>query len=150
MTKADENLELAQFLPYLLSVLSGRASRGLADAYERQFGISIPEWRILAHLSQNDCVSETELVQRTEMHKSKVSRAASRLAEAGIVAKSVDVSDRRIVVVSMTRKGRRLFQQIIPHAYQFEAHMLDVLTIEEEKILRQIVPKLIEGLVTSR
>ena len=46
------------------------------------------------------------------MDKPKVSRAAARLEHAGLVRKRVDPRDRRLVSLSLTRKGERLFEEI--------------------------------------
>lgn len=71
--------DLAAFLPCQLSVAASRVSRGFAERYRAEFGLSIPEWRVLAHLAQSDTVSVREIHARVDMDKSKVSRAAVRL-----------------------------------------------------------------------
>jgi hypothetical protein len=45
-------LELETFLPYRLSVLSNTVSGKIARSYEKQFGLSIPEWRVMAVLGR--------------------------------------------------------------------------------------------------
>jgi hypothetical protein len=42
-------LDLKAFLPYLVNVLASGASDRLAAVYQAKFGISIPEWRVIAH-----------------------------------------------------------------------------------------------------
>ena len=41
-------LHLDKFLPYRLSVLTNIVSQSIAEAYEREFGLSIPQWRVIA------------------------------------------------------------------------------------------------------
>ena len=48
----SELLNLEEFLPYRLSVLSNTVSRGIAAAYVDRFGLSIREWRIIAVLGR--------------------------------------------------------------------------------------------------
>jgi hypothetical protein len=57
-------LDLDRFLPYRLNVLASRVSADLARVYEHRFGISIPEWRVLAHLAQNGQISVREIYRR--------------------------------------------------------------------------------------
>ena len=52
--------DLDAFLPYRLAKLASRVSRGFAQEYSARFGLSIPEWRVMAHLSQSDTVSVRE------------------------------------------------------------------------------------------
>ncbi len=113
---------LDRFLPYRLNVAAGRLSRDFATRYRERFGISIPEWRVVAHLSQSGAVSVREVHERVDMDKSKVSRAAQRLEAAGYVEKRVNAADRRLVELSLTPKGRAMMVELarVADAYQAE------------------------------
>lgn len=117
------DFDLAGFLPYRLSVAAARVSRAFAEHYREQFGISIAEWRVLVHLHHAGPVSVRDIEARTEMEKSKVSRAASRLEEAGFVAKAVNDADRRLVQLTLTPQGRALVARLLPVAMRFQAEM---------------------------
>ena len=41
-------LRLATFLPFRLSVLSNAISQRIAELYDREFGLSIWQWRVMA------------------------------------------------------------------------------------------------------
>ncbi len=136
-------LDLDDFLPYLMSVLAGRLSRGLAEVYGARFGISLPEWRVIAHLAQNRNVSVREIHERVDMDKSKVSRAAARLEATGLIEKSVNSDDRRLVELRLTRKGRRLFAEIAPLALAYEREALAALTPAQRSTFRAAIGKLL-------
>lgn len=55
---------LNEFLPYQLAVAAAHVSRGFADPYRAECGLSIPEWRVLAHLAQSGTVSAREFQAR--------------------------------------------------------------------------------------
>jgi len=118
------DFDLNGFLPYQLSVLAGRVSLGFSDLYKQKFGITIPEWRVVAHLSQAGSVSVREIHQRVDMDKSKVSRAATRLENAGYVSKKVNDADRRLVELELTAKGRDMIAELTPIARAYEARVL--------------------------
>jgi DNA-binding MarR family transcriptional regulator len=103
---------------------SGQVSRAFAARYRDEFGLSIAEWRVLAHLSQAEAVSVRDIHLRVDMEKSKVSRAASRLEAAGLVAKVTSDTDRRLVALSLTEEGRALMVRLIPVALEFQADLL--------------------------
>ena len=44
-------LDLEQFLPYRISVLSNRVSGNIARLYGERYGLSIPEWRVITILA---------------------------------------------------------------------------------------------------
>jgi DNA-binding MarR family transcriptional regulator len=136
-------LELDRFLPYLVNVLASRLSRELAAVYEARFGVSIPEWRLIAHLSQNRNISVREIHERVDMDKAKISRAAARLEALGFVEKEINEGDRRLVALRLTRKGRNLFAEIEPLALAYERASLAALSQAEQAALRVTVAKLL-------
>lgn len=121
------NFNLDAFLPYQLSVLAAKVSSGFTDLYQQKFGITLPEWRVVAHLSQAGSVSVREIHERVDMDKSKVSRAATRLEVAGYVSKRVNGNDRRLVELELTEEGRAMINELTPIAQDYEAQVLAAL-----------------------
>lgn len=138
MTKLDLN----NFLPYQLAVLASRVSREFAAVYQKKFDISIPEWRVVAHLSQTEAVSVREIHLKVDMDKSKVSRAAARLEAAGYITKRESQVDRRLVDLQLTEKGRAMIAEITPIAKKFERNFLAQLGGESDSF-RKAVRKLL-------
>jgi DNA-binding MarR family transcriptional regulator len=120
METNDEKFDLSLFLPYRLAVAAARVSRDFSAQYEAAFGLSVPEWRMLAHLSQENEVSIRDVHLRIDMDKSKASRASDRLKEIGLIVKVVSPLDRRLVCLSLTEKGRDTMERIIPIANRFQ------------------------------
>ncbi|MBM3614771.1 MAG: winged helix-turn-helix transcriptional regulator [Alphaproteobacteria bacterium] len=118
------SFDLSDFLPYQLAVASSRISRAFAERYRAEFGLSIPEWRVLAHLAQSDAVSVREIHARVDMDKSKVSRAAARLEAAGLIEKRENPEDRRLLDMRLTAKGRDLIARIVPIADAYQGELL--------------------------
>ena len=116
--------DLNGFLPYQLAVLASRVSREFSTLYKQKFGISVAEWRVVAHLSQEGSVSVREIHKRVDMDKSKVSRAASRLEQRGFVTKSANPDDGRLVSLALTESGRQMIAEMTPIAREFEASVL--------------------------
>lgn len=118
------SFDLSAFLPYQLAVVSSRISREFAERYRAEFGLSIPEWRVLAHLAQSDAVSVREIHERVDMDKSKVSRAAARLEAAGLIEKRENAGDRRLLDMRLTPAGRDLIARIVPIADAYQAEII--------------------------
>ena len=118
------DFDLSAFLPYQLAVAAARVSKGFADRYRAEFGLSIPEWRVLAHLAQSDAVSVREIHARVDMDKSKVSRAAARLESAGLIEKRENAEDRRLLDMRLTSRGRDLIARIVPIADSYQAELV--------------------------
>ena len=114
------DFDLSRFTAYRLSVAAQKLSDELARMYRARFGLTVPEWRILAHLTQADGASVRDIETQVAMEKSKVSRAASRLEERGVNDKLTHSSDRRLVRLQLTPKGRDMLAELLPQAMAFQ------------------------------
>jgi DNA-binding MarR family transcriptional regulator len=133
---------LDAFLPYQLAVLSSRVSAEFARVYGERFGLSLAEWRILAHLSTlgaQETVSTREVFERVDLDKTAVSRAAARLDAAGLIEKRRGGRDARLVEMRLTEEGRALMAEIAPVAREFEADFLARLGETEGADFRRLV-----------
>jgi DNA-binding MarR family transcriptional regulator len=135
------SFDLTAFLPYQLAVASSRISKGFADRYRAEFGLSIPEWRVLAHLAQSGSVSVREIHARVDMDKSKVSRAAARLETAGLIEKRENPDDRRLLDMRLTELGRTLITRIVPIADAYQAEVMAKMA-EDAPVFRAALLKL--------
>lgn len=138
------SFDLDAFLPYQLDVLAAQVSRDFAAHYTQAYGISVAEWRVVAHLSQEDHVSIREICARVNMEKSRVSRAASRLQRAGYVTKSANPRDKRLVTLSLSASGRQMIDDLAPVAARFESQAIARLG-EAGPRFREMVAQLIAG-----
>lgn len=134
-----EDFKLDSFLPYRLSVAANRVSKALAERYRHRFGLSIAEWRVLAHLSQAEAVSIREIHEKVDFDKSKVSRAAARLVMQGIVAKRTNLADKRLLELSLTRKGRDIMSKLVPLARDYEAEIMAKLSEADRSSLDRVL-----------
>lgn len=125
-----------------MNVLAERLSRRLALVYGERFGLTIPEWRILAHLSQRDGVSVREVRMRVRMDKVKVTRAAHRLEQAGLVTKTQNADDRRLVCLALTDAGKRRMAELVPYVTDFHERLMGVLDDDERQAFLKALAKL--------
>jgi DNA-binding MarR family transcriptional regulator len=137
-------LDLDRFMPYRLSVLSNRVSDAIARHYSERFGLSIPEWRVMAVLGGTPGLSARDVAERTAMDKVQVSRAVASLAAAKRVARALDAKDGRVLRLSLTRAGRAIYDEIVPLALHLEEVFLGALSPEERRALDTLMIKLTE------
>lgn len=135
-------IDLEQFLPYRLSVLTNTVSNTIADAYQRRFALSIPEWRVLAVLARYPGLSAADVAERTRMDAVAVSRAVARLLAAGRLRRSVSRDDRRRSVLSVSAAGRAVYREVAPLALGYERELLASLDAAQREALHQAVDAL--------
>jgi DNA-binding MarR family transcriptional regulator len=142
-------LDLDAFLPYRLAVTAHNVSRGLWRVYERRFGLSIPEWRVIAHLGRQGPLGAGVLALRASMDKPKVTRAIQRLEARGLLRRIVADEDRRRATLDLTAEGRRIFREIAAAALAWEADLLSGLEAHERAALLAALDRLDERLAAA-
>ncbi len=120
---ADRPLSLDDFIPFRLSFTSNLVSDTIARSYEALFGLSIPEWRLIAVIAETGGITQAEIGQRTRMDKVTVSRAAIALVERGLLERHANTTDRRSHLLLLSDAGRTLYAAVAPKARDLEARI---------------------------
>src|SRR6202011_4394157 len=109
-------LDLAEHLPYLINrVGSALVARFSADALTGA-RLSIASWRVLAVLSGNGGLRQTDLAEMTSIDASTLSRLITRLVREGLVRRTRSKTDSREVAVALTRKAKASLARLVPVA----------------------------------
>jgi DNA-binding MarR family transcriptional regulator len=136
-------LQLENFLPYRLSVLSNVVSSAISAGYDRRFGLSIPEWRVMATLAIHPDLSAAEVAGRTAMDKVAVSRAVSSLLRSRRVERRFAPSDRRRSMLRLSALGEDVYAEVVPMALAYERELLAPLGAEERETLDRVLRMLL-------
>ena len=136
-------LILEDFLPYRLSILSNTISSTIATACNKQFGLSIPEWHVIAVLGRFPGLSAVEVAERTLMDKVAVSRAVTKLINTGRINRQFADADRRRSILHLSKEGRQVHDEIAPLALKFEEDLLHGLSEDEIQTLSVIMERLL-------
>lgn len=134
-------LKLDSFLPYRLSVTSNRVSSTIASAYNAQFGLRIPEWRLVCLLAEFGQMSQQAMCGRTQMDKVTVSRAAISLFDRSLVTRTPNPDDQRSHLLDLSGEGWALYRRIAPQALEFEWRIFSSLSPDEQTLLRQMLER---------
>ena len=140
--KRQARLDLEHFVPYRLSVLTNRVSSAIARQYSDRFDLSIPEWRAMAVLGGTPGLSARDVAERTAMDKVQVSRAVESLMRAKRVQRQPDARDGRIMRLTLTAKGRAIYEQVVPLALHLEGVFLSALSTDERRRFDLLISKL--------
>ena len=139
----DDELILENFLPYRLAVLSNTVSTTVAKAYDKRFGVSIPEWRVIAVLGRFPGQSAVEVAERTLLDKVAVSRAVTKLIKNGRIDREFADADRRRSILNLSEEGKKLHDEIAQLALQFERDLLQGFSADELENLNSIMERLL-------
>lgn len=138
----SDRLRLDRFLPYRLSIASNLVSDRIARTYRERFGLSIPEWRLVAVLAEDGPITPAALVARTVMDKVTVSRAAAALVARRLLARTPHPEDRRSHLLDLTAAGHDLHAGIAPQALALERALFAGFTPDERTALAAMLRRL--------
>lgn len=111
---------------YLLYLLA-RVSHALSGEFHQQLrrrGVSVPVWRVLASLSGSRGETVTGLAEVCLLQQPTMTKLLDRMVRDGLVTRSQDTRDRRVVRVVLTEKGEALGVELTAAAHQHEAAVL--------------------------
>ncbi|WP_249780559.1 MarR family transcriptional regulator [Bradyrhizobium sp. dw_411] len=143
MPKTSSRLDLFRFVPFRLNRLAAEVSAALSGEYQERYGLDIPEWRVLATLGfRNDACSAQYIAHCTRTHKSTISRAVTALMTRQLVERIENEDDRREFRLRMTRKGKALYEQLIPRLLRKESEIMSCLSAQEQKDFARLLGKI--------
>ena len=93
----------------------------------RSFGLTDQQWRVLRVLAGCDNIEAFELSQQSMILPPSLTRILKNLEEDRLVKRATVREDQRKVLITLTPKGSRKYEQVVP---------------ESEKIYRSIEKKL--------
>ncbi len=136
-------LDLFRFVPFRLNRLAAEVSAALSSEYQARYGLDIPEWRVLATLGFcDDACSAQYIAHCTRTHKSTISRAVTALMTRRLVERVENEDDRREFVLRMTRKGKALYEELIPRLLRKEQDILSCLSAQERRDFASMLGKI--------
>ena len=103
---------------YLLYLLARASSEVSAQFHTRlkQHGLQVPEWRVLASLSDGDGMTVGELAARALQRQPTMTKIINRMEISGLIERRQGASDRRQVRIHITPEGRRRIDRALADA----------------------------------
>jgi len=141
--EVNNELILEDFLPYRLAILSHTVSSLIAHVYDKRFGLTIPEWRVIAIVGRFPGLSAVEVAERTMLDKVAVSRAVTKLIKAGRIDREFADADRRRSILTLSEDGRKVHDEVAPLALEMEVDLLQGLDNEQIATLNIVIERLL-------
>lgn len=132
---------LSNFLPYQLSLASNAVSGRIALEYRQRFGLSIPEWRVMAVLGDVGALTQRDLTRRTLMDKVAVNRACKGLEERDLAQRTPNEADGRSHLLDLTAAGRDMHGEIMPLAKEIERRLFEGFSADELELFRKLLER---------
>lgn len=141
MTRPAIRQGLEQRSAYRFALISAQTTRSLTGLY-RKHGLTVGGWRTLSLIGNYQPIYPSSIAERTSVDPDKVTRAVDRLVEKGFVVRNTDKVDRRRVVLRLTARGLRAYNEIEKVRRKVEVQFLSVLSKDELASFYSILEKL--------
>jgi DNA-binding MarR family transcriptional regulator len=148
VSNLERKFQNEDFLLYRLPGVARRVSAICASEYYAEFGMKVPEWRLLAQIGRFGNISPKELSDKMSMDQVAVSRAIYKCLGRGFVREIANPLDRRSKVLTLTSQGRAFLTRFFPRACALAERMEQGLSAGEVETLKLLLNKLDRHLKT--
>lgn len=101
--------------------------------------ISLDQWNVLSHLAQHEGASMSELSTSSNITGPTLTRIVDQLVAAALVFRNVDESDRRRVLVYLSKRGRAQERAVAPQIAEAERRVIGDLTQDEAREVNRLL-----------
>ena len=138
-----------QELPRLLRAAYFGMHR-VSDAHFSRSGVTADQFVLLACLAEQDGITQQELARRASSDPSTIRAMLVLLEGRGLVTRDRRPDDSRARVVTLTAKGRRLFERLWKSSEPIRVQMLSGFSADEARLLVGCLRRLIDNVAVER
>ena len=135
---------MGELFLYRLSRLQAVAVAPVGRLCQARYGVSRRVWRLIVVLARHGPVLSSELADFAQLDRARTSRIVTALVDLNLIAREVIPSDRRQARVSLTAKGRALYDEFLPVVVELNRQLLLALEPEEIAQLDGLMDRLAE------
>jgi DNA-binding MarR family transcriptional regulator len=140
--QASEPQDLRDLVSFQLRQLSNLYTKSTASVYQRKFGLTMNEWRLIALIDAAGNISLNRLASQAQFDKGLTSRIVVKLIERGVISRQTDPNDARGIALSLTDQGLGLVAEVFPQAVELNTQLQSCLTRSERETLAVVLQKL--------
>ena len=142
-TSAASAGRLDRTFTHRLHTLSKLTDRVSQTAYLAGTGLPLGEGRCLSAVGAFAPLSVGDLAARANLNKGQASRAAQSLVDQGLVVKTASAADARGVELTLTRKGRAVWQRVMAVIDRRNEEIFGCLAPAEQQQLSDMLDRLV-------
>jgi DNA-binding MarR family transcriptional regulator len=126
---------IADTLSYRVLRLSNTFALYAARRYREQFGITLPEWRVMSIIGVDEPTTARDISRVLATDKGWVGLSVERLEHRGYVTRTPDERDARRILIRLSRRGREMHDAILAVARQRQRRLLATLPKGASEVL---------------
>jgi DNA-binding MarR family transcriptional regulator len=111
------------------------------DSLFSGYGLTSEQLQVLASIKSRGPLRPSDLASILERTPNSMSMLIDRMVKAGLVRRTRDRKDRRVVTVSLTEKGKTAVEPAVPAGWEFAHEVLSTLSDDEQRDLASLLER---------
>ena len=107
-----------------------------------KYGITTEQFRVLSCIKSRGPLKPSDIASMLERSPNSISMIVDRMVKAGLVRRTRDRKDRRVVFVNMTDKGKEAIDPAVLSGWEFINKLLSPLSYDEQCALAGMLEKI--------
>lgn len=107
----------------------------------KESGLTITQFAVLEVLYNKGDLKICEIIEKILTTSGNITVVIKNLEKDGLVKKNLDSKDKRSTIISITDKGKKIIEDILPNHIENISGIFSILTDEEKITLKNILKK---------
>jgi DNA-binding MarR family transcriptional regulator len=122
-------------LPYRLLMLGKMLDRLSVQQIREMSGVTLAEWRVLAHLAVMGSKSASEISAAALVDRAEVSRAVRSLEESGLLTRVDNPRNRKSSLLVLTERAQAIYARVSTQRRDFYGELMADISPQELELL---------------
>jgi len=141
---AGNNQTLDRFLTHRITVLSHLLTRTAQRWHEKNSGLSLTAWRMLAILAGFGPMTQTQIGEIIFIDLARISRVKTALVTKGLISEIPDPADNRRAILTPTKSGQALYRKLLPSALKRQEDLYEQFSDDEVAVFNRVLDGMID------
>ena len=138
----EDDLPLRRFVTYRISRVQAKLNAQATRLLRKASGITLTQWRVIALIGAAGQTQSSTLSKEAALDKGLLSRNLKTLIEDGVVLSKTNAGDHRVQILSLTNKGRAIFEKTLPVTRARQAQLRQGLSDEDLRVFHKVLDHL--------
>lgn len=133
MTTTGNDSDIVKWLS-----IANRYTRIALDRRLQPYRLNASMYYYILRLHEHPRLTQDKLISLTYLNPSNVTRAVNQLVNLGYVRKRQSKSDRRVYELSLTKRGERIYPDIVKLRQEVADNLLADIAVDHDELVDQI------------
>lgn len=141
---AGDGETLDRFLTHRITVLGHLLTRTAQRWHEKNSGLSLTAWRMLAILAGFGPMTQTQIGDIIFIDLARISRVKTSLVAKGLVSEIPDPADNRRTILAPTKSGTALYRKLLPAALKRQEDLYEQFSDADVAVFNRVLDGMID------